>query len=310
MPNNTWFTPYRFPAWKCLSHGPSQGIVYELSETTVVKVPFQYPVSRAVPLDEANEQIYMSLQSFALFNKERAFYDVLAKNPHPNLAQRLQCKQLSGIVLQRFQSLDQAWSLNTKEIHVIWIQQLLSALEWLENLGYTHGDLKVHNMGIDENNRLRLFDFGSVRHRDDEGFYEQVLKDHFALATCIHFLASGVDPLAKANSIAELRRTFSILKGGQGVVEEAARDFEGVIQAGWMGVHRPAASFSQLRKAIASISGQINVNGAHQNDKSCPSLQLACDDLVVEKDTRWMDEEDYRAACKADGFETLDNIWD
>lgn len=309
MPNNTWFTSYKFPAWTCLSSGPSQGIVYQLSEKTVVKVPFQYPVNGALPPDEANEQIYMSLRSFAIFKKESAFYNVLAKKPHPNLAQRLQCKQLSGIVLQRFRPLEQVWSLNTKEMRFIWIQQLLSALEWLENLGYTHGDLKVHNMGIDGNNRLRLFDFGSIRHRDEEGFYEQVLEDHFTLATCIHFLASGVDPVAKANSLAEVRRTFSILKGGKGVVDEAARDFEEVIQAGWIGVPRPASSFSQLRKAIAGIVGQIGGNGVHQSEDPSSSSQLACDDLVVEEDTRWMDEEDYRAACKAEGYETPDDIW-
>jgi serine/threonine protein kinase len=108
----------------------------------------------------------MSLRSFAIFKKESTFYDLLAKKPHPNLAHKLQCKQRSGIVLQRFIPLERAWKFHMKEMHFIWIQHLLSALAWLENLGYTHGDLKVDNMGIDGNNRLRLFDFGSIRHRD------------------------------------------------------------------------------------------------------------------------------------------------
>lgn len=69
-------------------------------------------------------------------------------------------------------------------------------------------------MGINENNQLRLFNFGSIRHRDKEGFYKQVLEDHFTLATCIHFLASGVNPVAKASSLAEVQRTFNILKEG------------------------------------------------------------------------------------------------
>ncbi|KAF1966859.1 hypothetical protein BU23DRAFT_661387 [Bimuria novae-zelandiae CBS 107.79] len=79
-------------------------------------------------------------------------------------------------------------------------------------------------MGIDSHNQLKLFDFGSITHCNDEGFSEQVLDDHFALATCIHFIVSGVDPIAKANSYAKVQQVLSTLKGGQGIVDEAARD--------------------------------------------------------------------------------------
>jgi serine/threonine protein kinase len=252
----------------------------------------------------------MSLRSLSLFKKERVFYDLLAKKPHPNFAQRLQSTKLSGIILERFKPLEQEWDHSTKEMRLIWIQELLSALEWLEDLGYTHGDLKVHNIGIDGNNQLRLFDFGSVRHYDEEGFYEQVLEDHFTLATCIHFLASGIDPVAKANSLVEVRRTFEILKGGQGVVDEAARDFEEVIRAGWTGVSRSASSFSQLRKVVAGIIGDVDSSKVHQfEEKPSSDSQLVCDSWVVEKETRWMDEDEYCAAWKAKGYEIPDNVW-
>lgn len=76
MPENTWFTPYKFPP---SSLGPSRGIVYELFESAVVKLPFQYPIKDAFSHDIANEYLYMSLRSFARFKKERAFYDLLAE---------------------------------------------------------------------------------------------------------------------------------------------------------------------------------------------------------------------------------------
>ncbi|KAF2184234.1 hypothetical protein K469DRAFT_579519, partial [Zopfia rhizophila CBS 207.26] len=84
-----------------------------------------------------------------------------------------------------------------------------------------------------------------------------------------------------------------------GVVDEAARDFKGVIQAGWTGVPQPTSSFSQ----------HISANRVDQSEDHSSSSQLACNDLVVEEDTRWMDEKDYRATCKAEGYETPDNIW-
>jgi serine/threonine protein kinase len=300
MPNNTWFTPYRLPPSTCLSLGPSQGIVFELSDEAVIKVPFQYPVTRSPPTDETNDQIYISLRSLALFKRESAFYTVLAKYPHANLAQRLPSKFLSGIVLPRFRSLEQIWSLHTRKTHFTWIKQLVNAVAWLENLGYTHGDLKILNMGINSHDQLQLFDFGSVMHCDDEGFSEQVLEDHFALATCIHFIASGVDPIAKANSYAEVQRVHSTLKGGQGIVDEEARDFRKVIQEGWTGA---VSSFSSLKKGIADIGDDM------VDQSGLSEAQSDVDHLTLEEDPRWMNEEAYRAAWQAQGYETPDDVW-
>jgi serine/threonine protein kinase len=300
MPNNTWLTPYKLPPSTCLSIGPSQGVVYQLCDEAVVKVPFQYPVVRMLPEDETNEQIYMSFRSFALYNKESAFYAMLSKNQHPNLLQRLQSNTIFGIVLPRLRSLEQVWGLQTKETHFTWIQQLLAALGWLEELGYTHGDLKVQNMGIDDHNHLKIFDFGAIRHCNDEDFDEQVLEDHFALATCIHFLASGVDPFAKANSRTEVQQTFSTLRGGQGIVDEAAKDFEKIIQAGWTGA---VSKFASVPKPVS---------GTRSNDQPTESFSeafIVLDHLVLEEDPRWMNEEAYRAAWEAAGYEVPDDIW-
>lgn len=159
---------------------------------------------------------------------------------------------------------------------------------WLEKLGVTHGDLKISNMGIDNNRQLTVFDFGSVRYRTDEGYSEQVVEDHFTLATCVHFLASGSDALAKVNSYAELKETVSELKGERGIVHEAAKDYEGIIQAGWIG---NVSTFSSLQQ---SLPGYDKVIADHQDSISMFNLDFSS--LAVEKDPRWMDEEAYREA--------------
>lgn len=41
----------------------------------------------------------------------------------------------------------------------------------------------IRNLGVDGNNQLKLFDFGSIMHRDDENYYNQVVQDHFDLAS-------------------------------------------------------------------------------------------------------------------------------
>ena len=274
--------------------------MYQLSEKLVLKLPYQYPVNKAPSREDAEEQLDMSLRSLALFRKEVAFYNLLDRNPHPNLAQRVPSKQISSIVLESFRSLQSIWKPTSRDMHLLWVMQLVYALEWLEGLGYTHGDLKIDNMGIDEKNQLRLFDFGSVRRYDEDGFDEQVLEDHFSLATCIHFLVCGTDPLARVESYAELRRRQADLKGGHGVVEEAARDFEQVVQAGWKEVPRPASSFSELRKTIARIIGDIDSIARLRPENVSSSLGPV--DIVLVKQDMWLDEVDYRAAWVAQGY--------
>lgn len=205
--------------------------------------------------------------------------------------------------------MERVWTFQTTDTRLTWILQLLSALEWLEENSYTHGDLKLNNMGIDENLQLQIFDIGSVRHRDEEGFHEQVQEDHFSLATCIHFLASGVDPIAEANSHEELKQIRKKLKEGHGVIDDATRDFKEIVQAEWTGSPQSTTTFSQVHNAVADIIGQITRNGVHQPRGLSEKSQLACDEIVMEKDPRWMDEADYRAAWRANGFQPPENIW-
>jgi hypothetical protein len=254
MPDNTWFTPQKLPSSRCLSLGPSQGIVYKLSEE-VVKFPFQYPVSDGSTIDETKDHLYLSLRSFAIFKKERQFYDLLAENPHPNIVRRFQSEREDDIILEYLNLVAEAWGTSTKITRERWIKQLLDALLWIEKLGYLHGDISIRNIGVDHENQLKLFDFGSIVHYDED-FDEQVLEDHSSLATCIHFLASGVDPLAEAHNVADLYRIRQDLKQGTAVVQEAARDLQEVIQAGWTRVPRSPVSFLQLQKTVADIFGR------------------------------------------------------
>jgi serine/threonine protein kinase len=308
MPDNTWFTPYKFPASECLSFGPSQGIVFRLSKRSVVKLPFQYPVSD-IPTNDTIDHIHLSLRSFVVFKKECKFYDLLAANPHPNIAQKLESGRRDCIIVEYVNPVKHAWGTSTKEARLNWIEQLLMALEWIEKLGYTHGDITVSNMGIDYNGQLKLFDFGSVTHRDEDNFQNQVLDDHFNLAICIHFLASGIDHLARAESLADLKRIRRELERGIGAVDKEAKDFEKVIQAGWTRLTRSPSSFSQLRKNVADITGNITANGFYSPLKGYTSSSSVNSDELPEREPRWMDEKDYRAAWERKGFDVPADIW-
>lgn len=310
MPNNSWITPYNFHPEKCLSLGPSQGIVYKLSDKTVIKLPFQYPVKALQYSEEAEDQIEMSLRSMTLFEKEKRFYDLLAENPHSNLATRIPTNPQAhgspthGFILEYFNPLLRVWSEHSENTYLVWIQQLLSALERLEELGYTHGDLKTDNLGIDEHHNLRLFDFGSIIHCQEEGYKEQVMEDHFKLATCIHFLASGIDPFANVRSYAEVKQITNDLKRGEGVVDSTASVFEETIQAGWTGA--TASNFSQLRQSVASAMSSSDWD---QEDVKPEVATAHYDVSALEKQPSWLDKQEYCAAWKAIGYEVPHEKW-
>lgn len=93
MPDNTWFNPYKLSYLKCLSSGPSQGIVHELDDSSVIKVPFQYPVGDGSTTDEKTDHLVLSLKIFNYFKQECRIYELLSKSPHLNMVTRFQCKK-------------------------------------------------------------------------------------------------------------------------------------------------------------------------------------------------------------------------
>lgn len=69
----------------------------------------------------------------------------------------------NGILLEYLEPLETAWVGSSVELRLRWIRQLLIAIAKIEELGYIHDDLAVRNMGVDKNDDLELFDFGSIQ---------------------------------------------------------------------------------------------------------------------------------------------------
>jgi len=298
MPNNTWFNPYKLSSLKCLSSGPSQGIVYELDDGSVIKVPFQYPVGDGSTTDEKHEHLVLSLKSFKCFKQECRIYELLSKHPHPNVVTRFQCSKPNCIVLERVKPLEESWKNSTKHLRGIWILELLDVLSFVEDLEYLHGDITISNIGIGYDNRLKIFDFGSAVHKKDEDFEHQVLEDQSNLANCIYFLATGIDPFGEAKSVADINRIRKDLQKGKFPFPAAAKRFQGVIEACWS--QKGFNSFKHLKKTVADIL-EIQTAG-----KLVPSVTASSSpDALLEgliREEGWMNEEEYCVAWTQKGF--------
>lgn len=191
---------------------------------------------------------------------------------------------------------------STEHLRDIWILELLDALCLMEDLGYLHGDISISNISIDhDTKRLKIFDFGSAVHHSDEDFSDQILEDQSRLATCIYFLASGIDPFAEVQSFADIKRIRQSLQQGAIPFPAAAKRVQPVLEDCLS--RKRSNSFKHLKQTVSGILGAQTVR------QLAPSLTMNRSwgtELSLERfarDERWLNEEDYRIAWSSKGFD-------
>jgi hypothetical protein len=296
----------------CLSiaHAPSQGLVYALDADIVVKLPFQY----AIPDDLDDEAIFYlnhGLQSFVAMERELAVYNAIANRQHPNFARRLESNSSLCLFLERLQPLEVIWANANDVTRRRWIRELVDAVSWLEELGFIHGDLAIRNLAVDSSNRLKLFDFGSATRSDHYDYAADVKRDHSGLATCLHYILTGIDPLANVHSVKEVRQIESQLLAGRGTIGPGAEDLTDVIQAGWTG-QAASTKFSQIKERVDAIIGVVDPEKVSEtSEEYYQHLESQCAKWLKKAtpDQRWMDLDEYCAACMAKGYEVEMDIW-
>ncbi|PGH14262.1 serine/threonine protein kinase [Polytolypa hystricis UAMH7299] len=151
-------------------------------------------------------------ESFWSLEREKFIYDILALDPHPNILQSvLVC--LEGVFLPRMWApllidrLEQDHPLSSTTTFR-WIREILSAMRHLEKHGFTHGALSPHNIFIDENDHVKLFDFGdSARIGQPVSLFNPPYSDavqeiagpgteQFAFGSCMYtILTGGQEPI-------------------------------------------------------------------------------------------------------------------
>lgn len=200
------------------------GHVFAISPNVVFKCPTVF--ENSVP--EQAEEMIESAEKIA---NEQAVYEILMDHRHPNIVHCILCVS-EGIFLQRLGPTLEDY-LNTThrspnppaaESQQRWIQQLSSALAWLENLGYAHGDLRPANIFLDltEEKNIRLGDFdatvkvGEELRVASEPFcklnedYELPLAgpdtEQFSLGSCIYNIRFGHKPHHDLDASTRIRK--------------------------------------------------------------------------------------------------------
>ena len=191
-----------------LSRG-SAGHVFAVSSDIVIKCPTIFDD----PVPAQAEEMEESIKSM---ENEKAIYRILMEYRHPNLVHGILIVP-EGIFMQRLQTtlqsrIDQsATSPISPDCQLRWIQQLINAVVWFEQLGYVHGDIRPANILLDTMGNIKLGDFDATVKKGEELLaasepfcklnkgYETPpagpVSEQFALGSCIYTIQYGKIPL-------------------------------------------------------------------------------------------------------------------
>ncbi len=200
MDSSLWPPFHSLPSDNYLARG-ANAHVFRIS----ANIAFKYPTSET----ENTAEICSRIES------EKVVYRVLMDRPHPYILQAICCVP-EGIFLRRMQCtlrerLAQPKTAIPTQTQELWVWQMASAVAWLETLGFVHGDLRIANMLLDDDDNLQVADFdatvragdrlqvGSVPLEKLGNTHQQPVAgpvtEQFSLASCMYSVRfGGQDP--------------------------------------------------------------------------------------------------------------------
>lgn len=177
-----------------------------------------------------------------------------------------------------------------------WIQQITSALEYVEKMGFSHNDVHPHNCLLDNNFNLKLSDFDSATTVGQflvssyapwarilpagplKGTYGLCCArtEQFAVGTLLYFMVYGQEPYEnidlKNQDPDELDRRFQDMEFPEVNRHEV---FDGLISACWYNVYPTMALLAydckRKTKDIASVAQHEPTDSAKER-KTCEAL--------------------------------------
>lgn len=179
------------------------GHVVAISDNIVVKYSLLYDNPDPSEIEDMEGAI-------PKIEREKLFYQALTHHRHPNITYCILCVP-EGLFMQRQQT-DLSDRLQSGpvpyDVQERWIRQLVSAVAWLESLGYVHGDLRPDNVLLDRHENIKLADFdAAVKYGEellvppfcstDEDFefpLAGALSEQYSLASCMYSIRFGHEP--------------------------------------------------------------------------------------------------------------------
>ncbi|GAP90599.1 putative serine threonine protein kinase [Rosellinia necatrix] len=245
------------PGLKIIGWGQTAD-VYEVDDDIVLKTcrVLEVPDGDASQAKKAH-YARSSIRNFARMKEERFIYQLLKKQPHPNIAEAIEIDLPEGIYLRRYRPLSE-FKTTERPDRIHWYHDILSGLLRLHDLRIGHMSLYVDNVLIDYQGRAVLCGFansgpfGNPNHvfsRPDNvlpvnGFAKTLsdVSDRFSMASLIFEMETGAKPIESTDN----NGTRVVPQ----VVHTGDSDIDLIIQKAW---HEEYSSTAQMLEDITSL---------------------------------------------------------
>lgn len=267
-------------------HGGRDGLIVVVSTNIVLKLPWRFE-------DDTQGTKHRKVKnSLKHFRYEKAMYEILNANPHPNILQSF-LSTADGIFLPRMPgSLDSRLKQQNRgpvseREKYSWMVQISSAAAWLEHLGYFHGDLRPPNILLDAAGQVKICDFANMAGLGQKNpgatapFYITEIagpvSEQFAIGSCIYTIFKGHDPLHEL----DYNEQCDALEKGEFPSLEGMQ-FGYIISDCW---HTRYKALEQVQSSIVSaLQGYEYENGASLMQAETYNARVAeCQEFVEMK---------------------------
>jgi serine/threonine protein kinase len=231
------------------------------------------------------EQAEEMKESIEKLEKEKAVHQILMEHRHPNIVYGILCIP-EGLFMHR-QEMTLDYRIENSLMSAVsptrqerWIQQIASALAWIEDLGYAHGDLRPANIFLSAMEDVRLGDFDATVKKGeqllvasepfcklDENYDTPLagpLSEQFSLASCIFTIRFGHIPFHTVKPHVRVRNLI------MGLFPSTSSDvvFGDLMDKCWRGYYN---SIRAVENDIISLLGKRSV-AEHFSDSDTKAL--------------------------------------
>lgn len=155
-----------------------------------------------------------------MIENERGIFQLLEKNPHPNVVEAIDISHREGLYLRKYHQVTDFIAAATQTDRIHWYRDIIQALHHIHTLGIVHSDLRKDNIFFDPQGHALIGDFGaSLQPPTVPTAFTSPVTDRADVGSLIYELETGVE--VDGQDVSQIQTGHS---GLNSLIDKAWRD--------------------------------------------------------------------------------------